>query len=147
MFATAWDVLLGDKLALFVSCPRLPYSAKVWYFTINNNLLLGHTWKCFSSFWCHSSSWAYEVHWSVVLCCIPKVISNPRRPLETWSLCSCNCLLLLRTATATLIYWHYGKINGPFLNNSFTGKILRDGKKVESCKPILKAEYKTCKNR
>ncbi|KAM6474905.1 syntaxin-binding protein 5-like isoform 1-T1 [Liasis olivaceus] len=46
----------------------------------------------------------------------------------------------------SLTLWNLKSPSRPFQIIIPHGKIQRDGKKVESCKPILKAEYKTCKN-
>ncbi|XP_053158741.1 syntaxin-binding protein 5-like isoform X2 [Hemicordylus capensis] len=45
----------------------------------------------------------------------------------------------------SLTLWNLKSTNRPFQIIIPHGKIQRDGKKVESCKPILKVEYKTCK--
>uniref|UniRef100_A0A672U6P3 Syntaxin-binding protein 5-like n=1 Tax=Strigops habroptila TaxID=2489341 RepID=A0A672U6P3_STRHB len=47
----------------------------------------------------------------------------------------------------SLTLWNLKSPNRPFQTTIPHGKIQRDGKKPESCKPILKVEYKTCKNR
>uniref|UniRef100_A0A8C6Z5U7 Syntaxin binding protein 5L n=1 Tax=Nothoprocta perdicaria TaxID=30464 RepID=A0A8C6Z5U7_NOTPE len=46
----------------------------------------------------------------------------------------------------SLTLWNLKSPNRPFQTTIPHGKIQRDGKKTESCKPILKVEYKTCKN-
>ncbi|XP_014812669.1 PREDICTED: syntaxin-binding protein 5-like isoform X4 [Calidris pugnax] len=46
----------------------------------------------------------------------------------------------------SLTLWNLKSPNRPFQTTIPHGKIQRDGKKPESCKPILKVEYKTCKN-
>uniref|UniRef100_A0A8D2ITZ6 Syntaxin binding protein 5 like n=1 Tax=Varanus komodoensis TaxID=61221 RepID=A0A8D2ITZ6_VARKO len=46
----------------------------------------------------------------------------------------------------SLTLWNLKSPSRPFQIIIPHGKIHRDGKKVESCKPILKVEYKTCKN-
>uniref|UniRef100_A0A8C6XDT4 Syntaxin binding protein 5L n=1 Tax=Naja naja TaxID=35670 RepID=A0A8C6XDT4_NAJNA len=46
----------------------------------------------------------------------------------------------------SLTLWNLKSPSRPFQIIIPHGKIQRDGKKVESCKPILKTEYKTCKN-
>nr|XP_028567308.1 syntaxin-binding protein 5-like isoform X2 [Podarcis muralis] len=46
----------------------------------------------------------------------------------------------------SLTLWNLKSQSRPFQIIVPHGKIQRDGKKVESCKPILKVEYKTCKN-
>ncbi|KAM4789072.1 syntaxin-binding protein 5-like isoform 10-T10 [Cyanocitta cristata] len=46
----------------------------------------------------------------------------------------------------SLTLWNLKSPNRPFQTTIPHGKVQRDGKKPESCKPILKVEYKTCKN-
>ncbi|XP_075293512.1 syntaxin-binding protein 5-like isoform X2 [Opisthocomus hoazin] len=46
----------------------------------------------------------------------------------------------------SLTLWNLKSPNRPFQTTIPHGKIQRDGKKTESCKPILKVEYKTCKS-
>ncbi|XP_042307335.1 syntaxin-binding protein 5-like isoform X1 [Sceloporus undulatus] len=46
----------------------------------------------------------------------------------------------------SLTFWNLKSPSRPFQIIIPHGKIQRDGKKTESCKPILKVEYKTCKN-
>ncbi|XP_060619372.2 syntaxin-binding protein 5-like isoform X1 [Anolis sagrei] len=46
----------------------------------------------------------------------------------------------------SLTFWNLKSPSRPFQIIIPHGKIQRDGKKIESCKPILKVEYKTCKN-
>ncbi|XP_029875554.1 syntaxin-binding protein 5-like isoform X6 [Aquila chrysaetos chrysaetos] len=46
----------------------------------------------------------------------------------------------------SLTLWNLKSPNRPFQTTIPHGKMQRDGKKPESCKPILKVEYKTCKN-
>ncbi|XP_071289371.1 syntaxin-binding protein 5-like isoform X6 [Agelaius tricolor] len=46
----------------------------------------------------------------------------------------------------SLTLWNLKNPNRPFQTTIPHGKVQRDGKKPESCKPILKVEYKTCKN-
>uniref|UniRef100_A0A8D0GH21 Syntaxin binding protein 5L n=1 Tax=Sphenodon punctatus TaxID=8508 RepID=A0A8D0GH21_SPHPU len=46
----------------------------------------------------------------------------------------------------SLTLWNLRSPTRPFQTTVPHGKIPRDGKKLETCKPILKAEYKTCKN-
>uniref|UniRef100_A0A8C3LIP6 Syntaxin binding protein 5 like n=1 Tax=Chrysolophus pictus TaxID=9089 RepID=A0A8C3LIP6_CHRPC len=46
----------------------------------------------------------------------------------------------------SLTLWNLKSPNRPFQTTIPHGKIQRDGKKPESCKPILKVEYKTCKS-
>ncbi|KFP87044.1 Syntaxin-binding protein 5-like, partial [Acanthisitta chloris] len=46
----------------------------------------------------------------------------------------------------SLTLWNLKSPNRPFQTTIPHGKVPRDGKKPESCKPILKVEYKTCKN-
>nr|XP_056703803.1 syntaxin-binding protein 5-like isoform X1 [Euleptes europaea] len=46
----------------------------------------------------------------------------------------------------SLTLWNLRSPSRPFQIIIPHGKIQRDGKKAESCKPILKVEYKTCKN-
>ncbi|XP_020645145.3 syntaxin-binding protein 5-like isoform X1 [Pogona vitticeps] len=46
----------------------------------------------------------------------------------------------------SLTLWNLKTPSRPFQIIIPHGKVQRDGKKIESCKPILKVEYKTCKN-
>uniref|UniRef100_A0A8C4VMD8 Syntaxin binding protein 5L n=1 Tax=Gopherus evgoodei TaxID=1825980 RepID=A0A8C4VMD8_9SAUR len=46
----------------------------------------------------------------------------------------------------SLTLWNLKSPSRPFQITIPHGKIQRDGKKPESCKPILKVEYKTCKS-
>ncbi|XP_062984489.1 syntaxin-binding protein 5-like [Elgaria multicarinata webbii] len=46
----------------------------------------------------------------------------------------------------SLTLWNLKSPSRPFQIIIPHGRIQRDGKKIESCKPILKVEYKTCKN-
>ncbi|KFP04607.1 Syntaxin-binding protein 5-like, partial [Calypte anna] len=46
----------------------------------------------------------------------------------------------------SLTLWNLKRPNRPFQTTIPHGKMQKDGKKPESCKPILKVEYKTCKN-
>uniref|UniRef100_A0A7M4E5Z8 Syntaxin-binding protein 5-like n=1 Tax=Crocodylus porosus TaxID=8502 RepID=A0A7M4E5Z8_CROPO len=46
----------------------------------------------------------------------------------------------------SLTLWNLKSPSRPFQTTIPHGKIQRDGKKPESCKPILKVEYKTCKS-
>ncbi|XP_064413227.1 syntaxin-binding protein 5-like isoform X2 [Latimeria chalumnae] len=46
----------------------------------------------------------------------------------------------------SLTLWNLKNPSRPFQITVPHGKIQRDGRKLESCKPILKVEYKTCKN-
>ncbi|KFV72009.1 Syntaxin-binding protein 5-like, partial [Dryobates pubescens] len=46
----------------------------------------------------------------------------------------------------SLTLWNLKSPNRPFQTTIPHGKVQRDGKKPESCKPILKVEYKTCKS-
>uniref|UniRef100_H9GI13 Syntaxin-binding protein 5-like n=1 Tax=Anolis carolinensis TaxID=28377 RepID=H9GI13_ANOCA len=46
----------------------------------------------------------------------------------------------------SLTFWNLKSPSRPFQIIVPHGKIQQDGKKIESCKPILKVEYKTCKN-
>ncbi|KAJ7315826.1 hypothetical protein JRQ81_001988 [Phrynocephalus forsythii] len=46
----------------------------------------------------------------------------------------------------SLTLWNLKSPSRPFQITIPHGKVQRDGKKVESCKPILKVEYKTCKS-
>ncbi|XP_044526004.1 syntaxin-binding protein 5-like isoform X3 [Gracilinanus agilis] len=46
----------------------------------------------------------------------------------------------------SLTLWNLKSPSRPFQTTIPHGKSQRDGRKLESCKPILKAEYKTCRN-
>ncbi|XP_063812916.1 syntaxin-binding protein 5-like isoform X3 [Pseudophryne corroboree] len=46
----------------------------------------------------------------------------------------------------SLSVWNVKNPARPFQVTTPHGKIQRDGRKAESCKPILKVEYRTCKN-
>ncbi|KAL4677697.1 hypothetical protein H8959_020371, partial [Pygathrix nigripes] len=46
----------------------------------------------------------------------------------------------------SLTLWNLKSPSRPFQTTIPHGKIQREGRKSESCKPILKVEYKTCKN-
>jgi len=47
----------------------------------------------------------------------------------------------------SLTLWNLKSPSRPFQTTIPHGKSQREGRKSESCKPILKVEYKTCRNR